>query len=146
MRRIILVAGVVVGSLVGADVAQACQACVSSHSCGNSTTRGQCAVVCNGNFCICGDDVCKPPQFLSLGSSVYNGPGKALRVARGTYLVANCTGSFFGMSYSPKKARQLKPALDRIALLDARGRKGKRAEMNVAVFQSRSYVYNAALE
>jgi hypothetical protein len=79
-RRFILVAGVVVGSVVGADVAQV-SGMHFGTSCGNSTTRGRCNVTCNGNACNCGDGSCKMPQYLSLGSSVYMVPAKALRVA-----------------------------------------------------------------
>jgi len=146
MKRIILVAGVVVSSLVAARVAQACQGCISSQACNTSSTRGGCTIHCTGDICSCGDAPCTPKTFLTLGGSVYNGPGRALRVATGTYLVSNCTGSFFGMSYSPKKALQIMPALDRIALVEVRSGKGKRTEVNLALFQSKSYVHNAALE
>ena len=148
MRRSTLLAGIVIGSLVSTEVAQACQACISSRACGNSSTRSGCTVRCEGDACICGDTSgCKPkPTFAFLDNSVYNGPGKALHVANGTYLIANCTGSFFGMSYSATKARELKPALDRIELTDARGPGEKRREVNLALFQARAYVYNAALD
>lgn len=103
-----------------AKTAQAqCMACISSHACGESSTRGGCSVMCVGTQCACADDGdCKPKptRFYEPVSEDGRVGIYAVRAQEGLFVVAACGERSPGVTFSASKMKVVQEEMRTIAL------------------------------